>query len=108
MDMTAMLPTASQPVKPIVFTGRYQARSRRSRLRARADDLDGSAMTSQTEASDGVFAALAGTDADGFFEPVDEDLAVADATGLAGLFDGFDHLGDLIVGYHDLNLDLGH
>src|SRR5687768_12401593 len=58
------------------------------------------------DASDGVFAALAGTDADGFLEIVDEDLAVADAARLAGLLDGFDHLRDHAVGDDHFHFDL--
>src|ERR1700742_2164523 len=58
--------------------------------------------------SDGVFAALAGADADGLLEAVDENLAVADPAGLARLLDGLDHGDHLTIGHHDLDLDLGH
>src|SRR5258708_15297805 len=52
-------------------------------------------------------AALAGTDADHFFDVGDEDLAVADASSLGGTFDGLQRPRDHLVREHDFHLHLG-
>src|SRR6185312_9486053 len=57
---------------------------------------------------DGVFAALAGANADDLVDRRDEDLAVADASRLRGVRDGLDHLMDEIVLHDDLELHLRH
>src|SRR5262249_51891159 len=50
---------------------------------------------------------LAGADAHGVVDAVDEDLAVADLAGLGGSYDGVDDLVDLIGRHCRLDLDLG-
>src|SRR5262245_27599695 len=52
--------------------------------------------------------ALTAADTDSLFHAHPHNLAVADATGLGGLFDGLDHLADLPVGHHHLDLNLRH
>src|SRR3954470_23160678 len=58
--------------------------------------------------SDRGFAALARTDADRFFDRQHENLAVTDAAGHRRLLDRLDHLPDLTVRDHDLDLHLRH
>src|SRR5690606_1798487 len=52
-------------------------------------------------------AGLAGADADGLLEVVDEDLAVADLAGTGGVLDRLDGLVDQLVDDRRLELDLG-
>src|SRR5579859_7566632 len=56
---------------------------------------------------DGVGAALACADADGFLDRHDENLAVADPARMGGLLNGFDGAIDEIVLDHQLDLHLG-
>src|SRR5215470_1840043 len=56
--------------------------------------------------SNGVHAGLPRTDPDGFFDVGDEDLAVADATGLGGAADRLDGFLDHLVGEHNLDFYL--
>src|SRR4051812_12139841 len=67
-----------------------------------------SGVRAKNAGSDRVFAALTRTDTDGFLQTVDENLSVADPSGLAGLFDGLDHRNDHVVRYDYLDLHLGH
>src|SRR5262245_15735403 len=50
---------------------------------------------------------LAGADTHGAIDAVDEDLSVADLTGLGGPYDGVDDFADQIGRYGGLDLDLG-
>src|SRR5271165_1431861 len=59
------------------------------------------------EKSDRVGAGFAGADADGAFDIGDEDLAVADASGLGGLADGLDGALDGAIGQNQFYFDLG-
>src|SRR3546814_3097375 len=56
---------------------------------------------------DGGRAALAGADADGFLDRADEDLAVADASGVGRLLDGLHRALDQLVLQDDLDFHLG-
>src|SRR5205085_11580805 len=58
-------------------------------------------------ALDSVQPGFAGPDADRFLDIGNEDLAVADATGLGSAADGVDRLLHQIVADHDLDFDLG-
>src|SRR3546814_10317106 len=58
-------------------------------------------------ALDGSRAALAGADADGFLDRADEDLAVADASGVARLLNGLHGALDQLVLQDDLDFHLG-
>src|SRR5215813_13788668 len=61
----------------------------------------------QTAWSNGVWATLAGPDADHLVDGCDEDLAVADAPGMRGLLDGLHGALDHRILQHDLDLHLG-
>src|SRR6478736_1173799 len=58
--------------------------------------------------SDRFFGPLTRTDAHGFIDRADEDLAVTDAARLGALFDRVDDLMNHLIGDDDLELDLGH
>jgi len=56
---------------------------------------------------DGVFAGLAGADADGEFTVHDEDFSITDFTGLAALGDRFDDLRNRLIGDDEFEVSLG-
>src|SRR6202012_5043261 len=64
-------------------------------------------MVSVSAKSEGCGIGLAGADANRMVEVDDEDLAVADLSGLGRRGDRFDGLVDLLGGDRDLDLDLG-
>src|ERR1700746_535818 len=64
-------------------------------------------MVSVSAKSEGCGIGLAGADANRMVEVDDEDLAVADLSGLGSRRDRIDRLVDLVRGDSDLDLDLG-
>jgi hypothetical protein len=60
-----------------------------------------------TRGSDGVQSGLPRPDPDGFFDVGDEDLSVADPTGLGGATDGLDGFLDHVIAEHNLDLHFG-
>src|SRR5262245_49749951 len=61
-----------------------------------------------TRRSDGVLAALTGTDANDLVDRGHEDFAVANTAGTRGALNHLDDLVDHVVLGNDLHLDLGH
>ena len=56
---------------------------------------------------EGIVARFAGPDADRLIDGADEDLAVTDTTGAGFALNRFDQFFNLVIGNHQLDLDLG-